>query len=74
MYRFVLRLEVLALKVGINTISGSIIPAIWFLELYVLDERSTMHVCRDSLYWLKSSDLSSTVGCKMRKLEMTLIL
>ena len=48
-------------------ILASVVPAIWFIELDLLNERSMRHVCRDSLYWMKLTVLPSAIGCYMRK-------
>ena len=45
---------------------GSVVPAIWFLELKSYEERLERHVCQDTRAWLKLSNASSNAGCEFR--------
>ncbi|CBY31384.1 unnamed protein product [Oikopleura dioica] len=45
---------------------GSVVPAIWFLELKSYEERLERHVCQDTRAWLKLSNATSNAGCEFR--------
>ncbi|CAG5104840.1 Oidioi.mRNA.OKI2018_I69.chr1.g1592.t1.cds [Oikopleura dioica] len=45
---------------------GSVVPAIWFLELKSYEERLDRHLCQDTRAWLKLSNESSNAGCEFR--------
>lgn len=46
---------------------GSVVPAIWFLELHEYNERQMKHICQDTRTWNQLTLLPNNAGCQMSK-------
>ena len=52
---------------SIYVCSGSVVPAIWFLELHEYDERLQKHICQDTRSWMQLTLLQTNPGCQLSK-------
>ena len=64
---FSMRFSYVYVSLSIYVCSGSVVPAIWFLELHEYDERLQKHICQDTRSWMQLTLLQTNPGCQLSK-------